>query len=152
MVTASITDLNGPNRILTKFGLRPMSAEIHLTTELILGIIGTSVSLLAMVYSYMNSAKRLENRLTTLELKIEPIWDAVRREIPKLLISNRNPGPTEFDELMQKAMKEEDMTNIEITRLLELLNDEYQKAIVDSNKGRAVGIALFRATVRVSEL
>jgi len=74
-----------------------MSAEIHLTTELILGIIGTSVSLIAMAYSYMNSAKRLEHRLTALELKIEPIWDAVRREIPKLLISDRNPKPSEFD-------------------------------------------------------
>jgi len=128
-----------------------MSTEIHLTTELILGIIGTSISLIAMVYSYMNSAKRLEHRLTTLELKIEPIWDAVRREIPKLLISNRNPRSSEFDELMQKAMKEQDMTNIEIIRLLELLDSEYQKAIGDSNKGRAVGIALFRATVRRHE-
>lgn len=128
-----------------------MSAEIHLTTELILGVIGTSVSLIAMVYSYTNSAKRLEHRLTTLELKIEPIWDAVRSEIPKLLISNRNPRSSEFDELMQKAMKEQDMTNIEIIRLLELLDSEYQKAIGDSNKGRAVGIALFRATVKRHE-
>lgn len=125
-----------------------MSAEIHLTTELILGIIGTSVSLIAMVYSYTNSAKRLEHRLTTLELKIEPIWDAVRREIPKLLISDRNPKSSEFDELMQKAMNELDMTNIEVHRLLQLLESEYQKAIGDSNKGRAVGIALFRATIR----
>ena len=125
-----------------------MSAEIHLTTELILGIIGTSVSLIAMVYSYTNSAKRLEHRLTTLELKIEPIWDAVRREIPKLLISDRNPKPSEFDELMQQAMKELDMTDIEVTRLLQLLESEYQKAIGDSNMGRAVGIALFRATIR----
>lgn len=151
MVTASITDLNSPNRILTKFGLRPMSAEIHLTTELILGIIGTSVSILAMVYSYTNSAKRLEHRLTTLELKIEPIWDAVRREIPKLLISNRNPRHSEFDELVQKAMRDQDMTNIEVTRLLHLLESEYQKAVEDSDKGRAVGIALFRATVRRPE-
>jgi len=74
-----------------------MSGEIQLTTDLILGIIGTSVSLIAMAYSYMNSAKRLEHRLTALELKIEPIWDAVRREIPKLLISDRNPKPSEFD-------------------------------------------------------
>jgi len=125
-----------------------MSAEVHLTTELILGIIGTSVSLIAMVYSYTNSAKRLEHRLTTLELKIEPIWDAVRREIPKLLISDRNPKPSEFDELMQQAMKELDMTDIEVTRLLQLLESEYQKAIGDSNMGRAVGIALFRATIR----
>ena len=127
-----------------------MSAEIHLTPELILGIIGTSVSLIAMVYSYTNSAKRLEHRLTTLELKIEPIWDAVRREIPKLLISNRNPKPSEFDELMQKAMNELDMTNIEVHRLLQLLDSEYQKAVRDANKGRAVGICLFRATLRRS--
>ena len=123
-------------------------SEILLTPDLLLGIIGTSISLIAMAYSYMNSAKRLEHRLTTLELKIEPIWDAVRREIPKLLISNRNPKPSEFDELMQKAMNELNMTNIEVHRLLELLDSEYQKAVIDSNKGRAVGIALFRATIR----
>ncbi len=122
-----------------------MSAEIHLTTELILGIIGTSVSLIAMVYSYTNSAKRLEHRLTTLELKIEPIWDAVRREIPKLLI---NPASGEFNELMQKAMIELEMTDTEVTRLKQLIDDEYQKAISDENKGRAVGLALFRATIR----
>ena len=89
--------------------------------------------------------KELENRLTSLELKIEPLWDAVRSEIPKLLI---NPASGEFGVLMQKVMKEEDMSDIETTRLLDLLNDEYRKAIVDSNRGRAVGIALFRATVR----
>ena len=151
MVTVSITILTGSYRILTKFGLKAMSGEIHLTTDLLLGIIGTSVSLIAMAYSYMNSAKRLEHRLTALELKIDPIWDAVRREIPKLLISDRNPKPSEFDELMQQAMREQDMTDIEVTRLLQLLESEYRKAIGDSDKGRAVGIALFRATIRRGE-
>jgi len=126
-----------------------MSAEISLTAELILGIIGTTISLIALVYSYTNSAKRLEHRLTTLELKIEPIWDAVRREIPKLLI---NPLSGEFKELMQKAMNELEMTNIEVKRLLKFLDDEYQRAISDANKGRAVGIALFRATLRSDDL
>lgn len=122
-----------------------MSAGIVITTELILSIIGTSVSLIAMIYSYTNSAKRLEHRLTTLELKIEPIWEAVRREIPKLLISN--PGSSEFEVLMQKVMREEDMSDDEVTYLVRLLNGEYQKAIVNKDKGRAVGIALFRATL-----
>ena len=51
-------------------------------------------------------------------------------------------------ELAQKAMKEKDMTDIEITHLLGLLDREYQEAVRDENKGRAIGIALFRATVR----
>ena len=119
-------------------------SEITLTPDLILGLIGTSVSLIAMAYSYMNSAKRLEHRLTTLELKIEPIWDAVRREIPKLLIS---PHTGEFDILLRKSMNGLDMTIIEVKRLLELLDGEYQKAVSESDTGRAVGIALFRATV-----
>ena len=90
--------------------------------------------------------KELENRLTTLELKTEPLWDAVRREIPKLLISN--PGFGEFNVLLQKAMREEDMTNNEVTCLQKLLDIEYQKAIKEKDNGRAVGIALFRATLR----
>lgn len=123
-----------------------MSGEIHLTTELILGIIGTSVSLIAMVYSYMNSAKRLEHRLTALELKIDPIWDAIRHEIPKLLIS---PHTDELDELIKKSINGlKDMTSIEIKRLLKLLDSEYQKAIDENDQGRAVCITLFRATLK----
>ena len=123
-----------------------MSGEIHLTTDLLLGIIGTSFSLIAMVYSYMNSAKRLEHRLTALELKIDPIWDAIRLEIPKLLLS---PHTDEFDELIQKSINGLiNMTIIEVKRLLELLDSEYQKAISENEQGRAIGIALFRATLR----
>jgi len=125
-----------------------MSEGIVITAELVLGIIGTSISLIAMVYSYTNSAKRLEHRLTTLELKIEPIWDAVRREIPKLLI---NPLAGEFNVLMQKAMNELDMTNAELTRLKQLVDSEYEKALRDEKKGRAVGLALFRATLGVNQ-
>ncbi len=90
--------------------------------------------------------KELENRLTSLELKIEPLWEAVRREIPRLLLGN--PGFAEDSSLMQKAMKEEKLTDIEVKRLMEYLNNEYQKAIEKDDKGRAVGIALFRATIR----
>ncbi len=92
--------------------------------------------------------KELENRLTTLELKIEPIWDAVRREIPKLLI---NPLTGEFNVLMQKAMNELEMTDAEVTRLKQLVDDEYEKALRDEKKGRAVGLALFRATLGVNQ-
>ncbi len=92
--------------------------------------------------------KELENRLTTLELKIEPIWDAVRREIPKLLI---NPLTGEFNVLMQKAMNELEMTDAEVTRLKQLVDGEYEKALRDENKGRAVGLALFRATLGVNQ-
>jgi hypothetical protein len=91
--------------------------------------------------------KELENRLTSLELKIDPIWEAIRREIPRLLLGN--PGFGENSDLVQKAMREENMTDIEITRLMDYLNIEYQKAIEKDDKGRAVGLALFRATIRV---
>lgn len=90
--------------------------------------------------------KELESRLTSLELKIEPLWEAVRLEIPKLLLGN--PGFGEFNVLMQKVMREEDMTNNEVTCLQKLLDIEYQKAIEKKDNGRAVGIALFRATLR----
>ena len=88
--------------------------------------------------------KELENRLATLEIKIDTLWGAVRREIPKLLFGN--PGGN--SDLMQKAMREEDMTDTEVKRLMDYLNNEYQIAIEKDDKGRAVGIALFRATLR----
>ncbi len=90
--------------------------------------------------------KELENRLTSLELKIDPLWEAVRREIPKLLLGN--PGLGGNSDLVQKAMKEEKLTDNEVKRLMDYLNNEYQKAIEKDDKGRAVGLALFRATIR----
>ena len=90
--------------------------------------------------------KELENRLTTLELKIEPIWESIRITLPKILLGN--PGFGGNSDLVQKAMRDEDMTDIEVKRLMDYLNDEYQKAIEKDDKGRAVGLALFRATIR----
>ncbi len=90
--------------------------------------------------------KELENRLTTLELKIEPVWQVIIKEIPKIFSSN--PGFGGHNDLMQKAMREEKLTDIEVTHLLKYLNDLYQDAINKDDKGKAVGIALFRATIR----
>ncbi len=90
--------------------------------------------------------KELENRLTTLELKIEPVWEVIIKEIPKIFSGNPDFGPN--DGLMRKAMRQESMTDIEVTRLLKYLNNLYQEAIEKDDKGMAVGIALFRATIR----
>jgi len=90
--------------------------------------------------------KELENRLTSLELKIEPIWDAIRLQIPKLLIS---PHTREFDRLILKSIEGlNDMTAIETKRLIELLDIEYEKAIKEKDSGRAIGIALMKAGIK----
>ncbi len=90
--------------------------------------------------------KALENRLTKLEIKLEPLWEVIKMEIPKIF--SGNPGFGESKELMQKAMREEDMSDNEVARLLKYLNDMYREAIEKDDKGKAVGIALFRATLR----
>ena len=91
-------------------------------------------------------AIRLEHRLTSLESKLDPIWQAIIKEIPKLLISPHTP---EFDELVEKAMDDlEAMTIGEVKRLMMLLDQEYIVAVKEKNTGRAVGISLMKAGVK----
>jgi hypothetical protein len=91
-------------------------------------------------------AIRLEHRLTSLESKLDPIWQAIIKEIPKLLISPHTP---EFDTLVEKAMDNlEAMTLAEVKRLMTLLDQEYAVAVKEKNTGRAVGISLMKAGVK----
>ena len=102
-----------------------------------------------MLYARANSAKEatkeLEHRLTALEHKIEPLWDAIRKEIGEILIKPHTP---ELDSLIKKAMTNlKKMTNREVKNLSELLDREYYVAIDEGDKGRAIGISLFKATL-----
>lgn len=90
----------------------------------------------------------LEHRLTGLESKIEPIWEAIIKEIPRLLISPHSP---EFDDLVKKSINGlKAMTLEEIEKLLGLLNSEYEKAVEEKDSGRAIGIVLMRAGIKAN--
>lgn len=113
----------------------------------LLSLLGT------LVIGFLNSGKmskadaiRLEHRLTSLESKLDPIWQAIIKEIPKLLISPHTP---EFDALVEKAIGNlESMTIAEVKRLMVLLEEEYVVAVKEKNTGRAVGLSLMRAGVK----
>lgn len=119
---------------------------VEISLNLIISILGLLFSAIALIYTYINSAKKLEHRLTSLEHKIEPIWDAIRNEIPKLLIKE---GTKELDKLLRMTSEGLDnMTDKQVHDMIRLLEEEYTKAMKTGDSGRAVGIALFRATLK----
>lgn len=122
----------------------PMEASIIVA---LISLFGTLV-IGILNFGKMNKADaiRLEHRLTSLESKIDPIWQAVIKEIPRLLIS---PHAPEFDALVEKAMDDLDgMTIADIKRLMVLLDVEYEHAIETKDSGRAVGLVLMRAGLK----
>lgn len=90
-------------------------------------------------------AVRLEHRLTSLEEKIEPIWEAIIKEIPRLLISPHSP---EFDKLVEKSLKGDEFTPEELEKLRKLVDAEYEQAVEEKNSGRAIGLVLMRAGIK----
>lgn len=119
---------------------------IELTINVLISIFGLLFSSISIIYSYVNSAKRLEHRLTSLELKVEPLWDAIRSEIPKLLIKEDTPKLDEFLRMASNGLSA--MTDEQVHEMVCLLDEEYSKAIETGDSGRAVGIALFKATLK----
>lgn len=114
--------------------------------SLVIAFTGIIIAIASFIIARTGDARKLEHRLTALEEKINPIWQAIISEIPNLLIKEDTP---ELDELLRMASNGlEDMTDKQIHKMLQLLNEEYTKAIEIGNSGRAVGIALFRATLK----
>lgn len=106
----------------------------------------------AMNFGKMSKADavKLEHRLTSLEGKIEPIWEAIIKEIPRLLISPHSP---EFDKLVEKSLDDiNSLTPEEKKRLEELLNNEYEMAVEEKNSGRAIGLVLMRAGIKSNNI
>lgn len=119
---------------------------VEVTSGFIFSIISLIFSASSIIYSYVNSAKRLEHRLTSLEHKIEPVWDAIRNEIPKLLI---RPHTLELDELIQKSLKGlNTMSDNQVKRLLQLLDDEYKEAVAQGYPGLAMAFLFMRIGIK----
>lgn len=134
--------------------------EIHLTPELILGIIGTSMSIIAMVYSWINSGKRQEHRLTKLEAnqftaedrrclhdvetKMNTIWKFFERDLPAALTL---PHTIRLDELLLKAKDGLGKMTIsearELFSLIKAEDTECKKTETQSIRG--LKIAMYRS-------
>lgn len=113
----------------------------------LISLVGT-ILVAAMNIGKMSKADAvtLEHRLTSLEEKIDPIWEAIIKEIPRLLISPHSP---EFDKLVEKSLEDIDsLTPEERERLEELLNEQYDQAVEEKNSGRAIGLVLMRAGIK----
>lgn len=83
---------------------------------MILAILGTIISIISMIYSWINSGKKMENRLTVLEscqfapedrrclhdleTKMHTIWKFFERDLPASLVQPHTPR---LDELLIKA-------------------------------------------------
>lgn len=118
--------------------------------SLVLGFAGTIIAAASLFIAKMGDARKLEHRLTAIEEKINPIWDAIIGELPKLLIKKETQ---ELDELLLKfTSKNNSLTYEEKLRLTELLNEEHQKAVETKDAGRGLAITLLRAAVKVTKI
>ncbi len=123
--------------------------------SLVLGFAGTVIAIASFFIARMGDARKLEHRLTSIEgsieslrVKVDPIWDAIISELPKMLIKKDTP---ELDEILRKHLaKKSALSEREQLRLIELLDEEHLKAVETQDSGRALAITLFRATVRVA--
>ena len=130
------------------------SSVMQVDTAIIVALISLLGTILVGIMNLGKMSKadavRLEHRLTSLEGKIEPIWEAIIKEIPRLLISPHSP---EFDKLVEKSLEDIDsLTPEEKKRLEELLNKEYEMAVEEKNSGRAIGLVLMRAGIKSNNI
>ena len=128
-----------------------MGVSVEITQGLIFSLLAVLMGVGNFIFTWIRSGKGdvkdLEHRLTSLELKVEPLWKAVMEEIPGLLIKKDTP---EFDALLQRAQKDlAGLTDTERKALIQLLGVEYSAAVESKNHGRAVAISLYRACFRV---
>jgi len=100
-----------------------------------------------------NDAVAMEHRMTDIEnaitYKLNPLWTAIEREIPKLLLKK---DTIELDNLLNKMHDGglDYFSPEELRRLSCLLDDEYQKASQeedDGKRGRAFVLVLVRGVV-----
>lgn len=135
---------------------------MHLTPELILGILGAVISVIAMVYTWMNSGKHMENRLTVLEenqltsedrrclhdldTKMNTIWKFFERDLPAAL---RSPHTPELDALLDKAKEGLGQMKVdEVKRLYHLITDECEGETKETNSIRVMTLSMYRSFLK----
>lgn len=143
-----------------------MSAEINL----LLSAIGTLTAISSAIYVLFRTSKMdtkdtekrfsaLTERLGKLELsqmtpkerlclqdislKMNLFWSIIEKDFPKLLKQETTP---ELDVLLDKITNGP-LTTEEHSRLVHLLDVEYNKATAIEDSGRAMALALYKATL-----
>lgn len=93
--------------------------------ESLASLLTSSFALIAFFYMYFKETADIKTRLTALETKVQPFWNWVDKELPKILHSPHTP---EFDKLLEKYEDASDeMTLDELTRLECILREEISK-------------------------
>lgn len=132
---------------------------MNLTPELILGIIGAALSIIALIYSWANSGKQMENRITTLEAnqftaddrrclydletKMNTIWKFFEMDLPGLL---KSPHTPEFDLLLEKAENGLGQMKLdEVKRLYELVDLECASETKSTEPLRVIKLSMYRS-------
>ena len=133
--------------------------EVHLTPELVLGILGAVISVIAMIYTWMNSGKHMENRLTVLEenqltpedrrclhdldTKMNTIWKFFERDLPAAL---RSPHTPELDALLDKAKEGLGQMKVdEVRKLYHLIDQECEKETKETSSIRVMTLSMYRS-------
>lgn len=115
-----------------------------------------------MVYSWMNSGKRMENRLTVLEAnqltakdrrclhdldtKMATIWKFFERDLPAAL---RSPHTPELDELLDKAKEGLGQMKVdEVRSLYRLIEEECEAETKEVNSIRVMTLSMYRSFLK----
>lgn len=112
-----------------------------------IGIISTTVlafvAILGLVYSHVKELGDVKNRLSQVEIKIEPFWQFVNKSIPDMLIQSKsNPEPlTRRDELLIKY-RDRTILPHERDELLAFLEAEREQARRERNTALLIALGL----------
>ncbi len=115
-----------------------------------------------MIFSWMNSGKKMENRLTKLEenqltvedrrclhdldTKMRTIWKFFERDLPAALLSPHSP---ELDVLLDKAKEGiGQMTINEIRNLYTLVNEECENETPKTDSLRIITLSMYRSFLK----
>ncbi|MCK4266861.1 MAG: hypothetical protein KAX31_06240 [Thermoplasmata archaeon] len=131
---------------------------MNLTPELMLGILGAALSIIALIYSWANSGKQMENRITTLEAnqftaddrrclydletKMNTIWKFFEMDLPRIL---KSPHTPELDILLEKAENGLGSMKVdEVRKLYQLIDLECASETPKTEKTRVLSLSMYR--------
>jgi len=131
---------------------------VDVPSEMLFSTISIIISIISFYYARRNDSTKMENRITKLEaaieLKVNPLWQVVISEIPKLLISPHTPV---LDGYVRKGIKSgwKSLEDAEFTHLEELIDQEIVAISLSLSslsqkdrgiaKGRITALALMKA-------
>ena len=114
----------------------------------LIALLGTIIIAILNREKYRKSdAVKLESRLTsierTLETKLEPIWDCIMKELPKILISPHTPG---LDRLLIRASSV-GFKNLPEIEAFELYNRLDEAHALEGDKMKRIVVSLVKVAL-----